>query len=546
MSIKLLNKSGSFSPVKKRDLDFNLEKTSTVYRSVIENNEITDLRSLDRSLYVNRDEIFLIEVVGFDSLSQLKTDQNIIRERDGDRYLYYSTTQGYLALRDGVLTILDPVFTDDSRLKQFFIFLPVEVNINVVKDDISGYLEDKNPDLSISSKILIREAVEPVKPVDAYLEWIHVIEDHPPIFDSGKIDYKSWSRYQEVKEDDVIVIKHLKKEGVSGVDVLGNIIPVPQAQDVDLTIDEHIWIEEQEGILLYRTNCTGLFQKSGERISIKEFLHIDSDVGYETGNINFSRDIEVDGDVKSGFSINCGGNLYIKGTVESGVWIDVKGDLKISKGILGEDTEVRVGGSLQAEFIQDSYVRADGDITVLNSIYHAKVFSASYCSVLGKKIRSNNHGSIVGGRVSSMKGLKLHSVGALASKSDISCGIDEELKTKVKQLKEVLPVLVTSIIKMQKSLNLNRIKHMDHLERELYRTELMTLKKMITQKDELEKRVKQMSEKVVYKDLNSISIDIKHFILEDNKVSIGDSFTFIKERKSKIRFSLEDGVISTF
>lgn len=544
MSIKLLNKSGSFSPVKKRDLDYNLEQIYIAYKAVVENNEVTGLTSLDRSLYINRDEIFLIEVVGFEALSQLKTDQNIIRERDSDRYLYYSTIEGYLAIKDGVLTILSPVITDAFRLKQFFIYLPVEVNLHVIQDDINRYLEGFNQDLNGSCKILIREAVEPENPVDAYLEWITVMEDHPPIFDNGQIDYKSWNRYLEVKKDDVIVIKHLKKEGSPGVDVLGNTIPVSPPNDVDLTIDEHIRIEEQEGLLLYRANCTGLLLVDRKSISIKELLHIRSDVDHRTGHIHFSRDIEVDGNIKSGFSIKCGGNLHIKGIVEGGVLIDVKGDLHISKGILGGDTVVRVGGELHVEFIQDSYVRADGDITVLNSIYHAKVFSGSYCSVLGKKIRFSNHGSIVGGHVSSMKGMRLHSVGALASRSEISCGFDMELKAKVSQLKEVLPVLVTSIIKMQKSLNLNRIKHMNHLERELYKTELITLKKMITQKDKLEKRVEEMSERVVNRDLNDITIDIEHFILEDNKVSIGDSYIFIKEKKTKIRYRLIDNVIT--
>lgn len=543
MSIRLINSNGTFSPIKIEDLIYDLERVCSTYSLLISDKDLKDSAPQDRSVFVNSDEIFLIEIVGFDSLSQLKVDSVITRQRDGDRYVYYSSVSGYLGIRDGYLTVLNPVIINNSRLKMFYIYIPLGVNQNILEDNLRCYLEIENLDLKKTHKILIREAVEPIPSVDSYLEWEVVRSEHPPLLENGKIDYKSWNPFLEVKADELIVKKHLKVDGSPGVDVLGSSISVTVPSDIEITTDENIYMEKGYGVELYKAKTPGLLIINNNHLSLSENLIIESDVDYQTGNVSFSCDVYVHGDVKSGFSIKCGGNLSIKGTVESGVSIDVKGDCHISGGILGKDTNVTIGGNLEVEYIQDSSVRVEGDITVINSIYHADVFSGSFCTVLGKKIRNINHGSVVGGSLTSMEGLELHSVGALASRAEISCGIDYDLKKKVAQLREVVPVLTSSIIKRQKHLNLNNMDQMNHLEREILKNELLELKRLITRKSELEQRLKEMSLNVVSKNLNSVKINIKSFIMEDNKISIGESFTYVKKRSSKVCYKLVNGII---
>ena len=82
----------------------------------------------------------------------------------------------------------------------------------------------------------------------------------------------------------------------------------------------------------------------------------------ETGNISFKGDIFVKGNVISGYSIDCEGNLSIDGIVEDAI-INVSGDLVVSKGIAGhKGSKVFCGGGLVAKFIDNAEVRVKGNL----------------------------------------------------------------------------------------------------------------------------------------------------------------------------------------
>lgn len=545
MSIKLLNNKDSFSPIKLKDLEYTLDRVYKVYNLISNDLEIKDYLPLERSVYTKTDEIFLVEMVGFDSLSQLKSDKSITRQRDSDRYIYYANTDGYLALKYNTLTILEPQISDEMKLKSFFIYLPIEVNISYLHSIINNRITTAFSELHEGKKILIHKALDPVEPIDASLQWFFELPEYPPLLESGKIDYKNWNRYLEVKENDLIVEKRLLKEGVAGVDVWGDPILVASAKDLTITAGEHIRIEEKEGHELYIAECAGILSIEGDTVSVIECLVINSDVDYNTGNINFSGDVEIKGDVKAGFTVNCGGLLNISGSVESGVVLRCKRDAYIKRGITGHETRVFVEGNLEVEFIQDSYVRVFGDLTVINSIYHAVVFCGGFCSVMGKRIKRSNHGSVVGGELSSIKGFKLHSVGALASVTAIYCGIDKELIKKVSQLKEVLAVLTTKIIKLQHSLHLESIGGMNKIEKKLLKEKLLELKELNSQKHMLEIKIRDVESRCYSNELSNVEISIDKFILADSKVCIGETCLFIKEKKSQITYRWNNGVISS-
>jgi len=75
--------------------------------------------------------------------------------------------------------------------------------------------------------------------------------------------------------------------------------------------------------------------------------HIKSDVGYETGHVNFDGNIIVDGTIQNGFSVT---GVDLKAKEIHGGNVILSGDLEISGGIL--DADVTIDGTIKASYIK--------------------------------------------------------------------------------------------------------------------------------------------------------------------------------------------------
>ena len=84
------------------------------------------------------------------------------------------------------------------------------------------------------------------------------------------------------------------------------------------------------------------------------------DVDFSTGYLNFLGDINIQGDVISGFTVRAMGSVHVGGVVEAGSTVEAGGDLIVVKGILGDgSTVIRSHRSLFSKYIENStiYVR---------------------------------------------------------------------------------------------------------------------------------------------------------------------------------------------
>ena len=92
-------------------------------------------------------------------------------------------------------------------------------------------------------------------------------------------------------------------------------------------------------------------------------LEIRSNVDQNTGNINFTGDVIVNGDVCYGFAVKSGGNVTVKGVVE-GASIEAAGSVNVGKGINGASREkITAGGDLRSRYIENAELYVEGDIT---------------------------------------------------------------------------------------------------------------------------------------------------------------------------------------
>lgn len=538
MSFKLINSHNTYSEIIYEELVNNLDKVSKLFYNTLEDKTLWESIKAN---FLEKGDIFLIDNA---AKPTFKFNETISVDSEDNPITYYANNTGYLGYENGILKIHDPYISNSTNLKLYFIYLPVNNKLNSLKRLIENNAIEK-VNYSIPSKILIKEGKPPKDPINAKIEWKVTAMDHPPLLNNGKIDYKSYSQFKEVEKDTVLAEKILMAPGLPGVDVYNNIIEVPKANDVAFFIGDNIYIDRSiEGREVYKAQVTGLLDAKANSLSISRELKIDSDIGFETGNIKFSGDIEINGNVKSMFTVYCGGDLNINGSVENGANINCEGNVNITKGIIGHDTKINIKKDLDVEYIQDCKMRIGGNLTVLNSIYHSNVFSRGFIIVKGKSLHGVSHGSVVGGVLGCMKGMELHSVGSIASGSRLVCGVDLELKEDLLHLKEIIPILNTKILKLQNSLEIDYthnsldVASLTSFEKQKLKSRLKELKDFIIKRDDVESMVKSIKDKIYEEDLETIKIVIDKFILEDTKITIGDCNKVIKNRESNSIFSL--------
>jgi len=132
-------------------------------------------------------------------------------------------------------------------------------------------------------------------------------------------------------------------------------------------------------------------------------VEIDGDIGGVTGDVEFPGDVRVMGNVERGFCVSAWGSV----TVDGNVWGSVPsgGSIAVGGGIIAPGEAVETGGDISAKFIENSMVRAYGDVVVGEAILHSVVESEKRVSVGGRD------GRIVGGLVRASHGVTAGSVG---------------------------------------------------------------------------------------------------------------------------------------
>lgn len=233
-------------------------------------------------------------------------------------------------------------------------------------------------------KIKVAEGNEPIDGEDGFVNYLvkRDTEYKPEYTEEDRIDYKSLSYFQIVKKDQVLCEIIKEKEGIDGKDIFGETIPAIPGKKPNVPTGKNTSLNE-DGTKLLAT-CNGIVKFIGNTIHINEMLHITTNVDLSTGNIDFSGDVTIDGDVCRGFSVKTGGNLIVKGVVE-GAKVEAAGNVLISKGIYGgSGNEIKVGKDLRCNFIENAVLQVGGDITV-DYIVDGKIICNGNITLSGTK-----------------------------------------------------------------------------------------------------------------------------------------------------------------
>lgn len=518
-TIRIIEDNNSIKEIEGKEFE---EVYSNIYTALISKKKDITIES---GSFIKKGKLFLTTENNINN-KPLLMDNTISYDIVSNHIEYYANTSGYLALKNRVLTIVDPITINTDKTTKYYIVAPVKYGEDDLIKDFKT-VDYKNKDIkrfldSNKKALVVLKESKKMKPG----------RNGSIKFLEGKNKEANYNNnFREVQKGEIIAEKIEAIQGVDGSDINGNIIKSSRVTDVKLDIGENIdsFFAKSENITFYKAAIDGVLYTTPHFITVAKDLIVKSNVNMETGNIKYDGDIYILGTVNSGFSVKCGGNLSVKGSVENGAEIFCYGNVNIEKGIIGHNTKFYSDKDTKADFIQEADIKINGDLNIESYIYNSNVFARGNIIVKGKKIKGESHGSVIGSNITSMENINLHSAGSISSRTVISCGVDYEVMEGIRTIKGVVPVIDRKLMHLQYSIGFDLTKKdakekllkLPPVEKKLVINKLTKLKEIIHQKDELLKKQKELEVREYSYDLQNLSIVIQKFIKSGAEIVIG-------------------------
>lgn len=182
--------------------------------------------------------------------------------------------------------------------------------------------------------VVIAHGKEPVFGKDASLE-IFFNEKIQSSYEeiNGIVDYRNHLKIPSVRRGDLIARKIPLKESEPGMDVFGEPVNAPRSKDLIIVPRKRVRLVQNEVFAL----SDGRPRITGDKIKMIDITTthvIMGDVDLKTGNIVFSGDINIYGNVTDGMIVEALGDVYVSGDVYRAT-ITATGSIYIKGNIVG-------------------------------------------------------------------------------------------------------------------------------------------------------------------------------------------------------------------
>ena len=368
--------------------------------------------------------------------------------KDTVRNCLMSKIFGFAGVLRGYLVIIPPVVINSSK-SEAYLYLPsfdqpkipqIDDILKIltvlklfpsldqyeIKANLEESIKNGNPYVLIARGRAMEMAYH-----DYVIAAVNLEKSVGKLKEDGTIDYKERGAIKEVFEGDIVGEFVKGSPGKEGFTVFGQRMAILKtikgpAPGKNLYVDP-----ENPGIV--RSLINGFLEVKDNVLEVVETLVIPRDIDYETGNIEFSGNIEIQGKVCDGFSVTSFGSITVHGVVEAANLYS-KNDMNLMSGVLSkEGYKIQCNGNMNAKFIQNADVFVRHNLTVDDFIYHSRVKCNSIISV------TKNSGVILGGVIMALKKIEANIAGnKTGTPTELICGVDQELSDKIQAKKKDL------------------------------------------------------------------------------------------------------------
>ena len=316
---------------------------------------------------------------------------------------YYAATDGLFVFSENNKYKLLPVnknafviiSVSDDKMKVFADFYPPakggeNLTSDMIYEEFKRKLITLNPDigkmgeiinsLKNSTKpvkgILIAKGTEPVKGKEAWVE--HLIDvkvdKSPGVTEDGRVDFYNLHVITSVKKDQKLAIYHPPIPGKHGVDVFGKIIQPPAIGKGLSPGGKNTYSKpDDKNSILAQIN--GYLKISKGVLSVSDKYEVNGDIDFNTGNIISEGSIHIKGNVKSGFKLKLGKDIFIGGYVKNAK-IFAGGNVIVNGGFSGdEDGVISAEGDVTLKYIRNQTVYSRENIIINKEAVDAHLFA---------------------------------------------------------------------------------------------------------------------------------------------------------------------------
>jgi len=243
---------------------------------------------------------------------------------------------------------------------------------------------------------------------DGYVEFTFNTDSSltPSLNEDGSVDYKNLNLITSVSEGETLAILHPPAKGTPGRDILGRTRPAFDGKKSFLPVGTNTQISRTDHSLLVAL-VDGIVRYNGSNVSIAEGHYINGDVDYSTGNVKYERSVCVKGDIRSGFDVDCGGDLQVHGIIEDSN-IKVGGSLLCRYGFVGNGNGlIDAKYDVNLGFIKNQNVNCEGAVNIAKESINS--------NITAKKIQIHgNTLSVAGGTLAATESIIVRTAGNIS------------------------------------------------------------------------------------------------------------------------------------
>ncbi len=230
----------------------------------------------------------------------------------------------------------------------------------------------------------------------------------PHLDEHGKADYFKIHIFENVKKLQPLAKIIPASPGIDGKDVYGTTVSAKPVKNCDVVPGNNVSVHKDKKNVLVSDISGHVYLKKNQLV-VEKVFRIDGNVDFKTGNINFEGDVDIKGDVPSGFSVRASGNIIVGGTVED-AFLRAEESVIIKGGFLGRGNgRVKAGKDVVVRHILNQTIMAQNNIMIAGEAVDSKLYAGNEMfvevkkswiiggwAVAGKKIYANAIGNMSG------------------------------------------------------------------------------------------------------------------------------------------------------
>lgn len=184
----------------------------------------------------------------------------------------------------------------------------------------------------IDGNILVAKGIKAVNDTDDVVDFKFDINDTKMFAEdkTGTVDFKSIGFVEAIEKGNIMAIKTPGEDGKDGINIYGKVVKKKTGSRIKLEVGQGCHIREDNIVVAEKSGKPNFMNK---RFSVVDVHEVSSDVDLNTGNIKFTGDIIIHGNIKEGMLIESGNDVTALMNMENSK-IDAKGNVTVAQNII--------------------------------------------------------------------------------------------------------------------------------------------------------------------------------------------------------------------